>query len=216
MSQIRIRPREQSAPPKSTGQSLTQAQAFVLPIAPNIAALQAADTLTPGQSLKFDLASAKDSTTLNAARASETAENTPEPRKQSSNHSSSTAGLSRHLTSISQTSVSTLDRSQASCAGRQRSEMSSKGSSRSSGGSSGREKSTVPSAWWRAMNYRCHFCLKVLAPMKMGPLDRLVWFLGFRQMYCQHCFIAHYRPFGLLKLVLAPFRWVYYNLADEE
>ena len=40
--------------------------------------------------------------------------------------------------------------------------------------------------------------------MKMGTLDRFLLFLSIRQYYCQHCFIAHYRPFGPLKLLLAP------------
>lgn len=52
--------------------------------------------------------------------------------------------------------------------------------------------------------------------MKMRPVDYVFWMFGFRQMYCQHCFIAHYRPIGLLKLLTMPFRWVYFNLADEE
>jgi hypothetical protein len=213
MSQIRIRPCDQDEPSKSTGQTLTQAQAFILPIAPNISPLQAADTLTPGQTLKFDLASADCSTTLKDGLCSKTARNVTASPNRQSNRQSFNAGLPSQLTSKQSSSA---DKAQANCAGRHQSEMSRKGSSRTPNGTSGREKSTVPSAWWRAMNYRCHFCMKVLAPMKMGPLDRLIWFFGFRQMYCQHCFIAHYRPFGLLKLLLAPFRWVYYNLADEE
>ena len=213
MSQIRIKPCDQDEPSQSTGQTLTQAQAFILPITPNISSLQAAEPLTPGQTLKFDLASADCSTTLEADSRSKTARTVSETPNRPLNRQSSTAGLPSQLTSKQSSSA---DKAQANCAGRHQSEMSRKGSSRTPNGTSGREKSTVPSAWWRAMNYRCHFCMKVLAPMKMGPLDRLIWFFGFRQMYCQHCFIAHYRPFGLLKLLLAPFRWVYYNLADEE
>lgn len=175
MSQTTSKSKTEGKPTSSAKHTLTQAQAFILPIKPKGAAPQIPDCAPPGESQQFDLASVNSSTKL-----------------------------------------ATTVQSKIAPAGRQPSEMSRKGSSRSSGGGRVREKSTVPSAWWRAMNYRCHFCMKVLAPMEMKALDYLFWVLGFRQMYCQHCFIAHYRPFGLLKLLLAPLRWVYYNLADEE
>jgi len=178
MSQTTSESKNQRKPSQRAKQTLTQAQAFILPITPNNAIPQTTDYRPPGETQQFSIASMNSSNTLK-----------------------------------------TVVKSPTATAGRQPSEMSRKGSSsssRSSGDRSRREKSTVPSAWWRAMNYRCHFCVKVLAPMEMKSLDYVFWLLGFRQMYCQHCFIAHYRPFGLLKLLLAPFRWVYFNLADEE
>ncbi len=205
-------------------QTLTQAQEFVLPVTPNFPSPQAADSLPPGQTAAFVLAEASSSTRLAAVTVSHPANNgtqrpsiRPERQKQIFASQQCSTTMVPLTVGSKNSSVSIVDRNsaQSAVAGRPGTDMSDQRSSRSSSGRS-QSKSTVPSAWWRAMNYRCHFCMKVLAPMKMGTLDRFLLLLSIRQYYCQHCFIAHYRPFGPLKLLLAPLRWVYFNLADEE
>ena len=224
MSDQNIRRHDTGKPAVTRKQTLRQAQEFVLPVTPNFPSPQAAESLPPGQTAAFVLAEASSSTRLAAPTVSYPANNGTrrlsihsERQKQILANQQRSTPLASLAVGNKNSVVSVGDRNSAqkALAGRPGTDMSDQRSSRSSGGRS-QSKSTVPSAWWRAMNYRCHFCMKVLAPMKMGTLDRFLLFLSIRQYYCQHCFIAHYRPFGPLKLLLAPLRWVYFNLADEE
>ena len=74
----------------------------------------------------------------------------------------------------------------------------------------------LPSVWYRAMTYRCHFCLN---PLQAGPrgLVRVFWaMLSLRVGYCPHCFVVRTHPIGPLKLLLAPFRAIYTAFLDAE
>lgn len=76
--------------------------------------------------------------------------------------------------------------------------------------------STVPSILYRSLNYRCAFCLKVLAST---PLTLMGWvwvILGMRRQYCPHCFNTYMVPYGWLKYVIFPFRYVYIALTEDD
>jgi len=76
--------------------------------------------------------------------------------------------------------------------------------------------STVPSVLWRCVNYRCAFCLKVLLVSPMTMMGWLWVVLGMRRHYCPHCFSTYMVPYGWLKYVLAPLRYVYISLSEED
>ena len=76
--------------------------------------------------------------------------------------------------------------------------------------------STVPSVLYRSLNYRCAFCLNVLATT---PLTLMGWFwllLGMRRQYCPHCFTTYMVPYGWLKYLVLPFRYIYIALNDDD
>lgn len=81
---------------------------------------------------------------------------------------------------------------------------------------SSRPISTVPSVLYRSLNYRCAFCLNVLATT---PLTLMGWFwllLGMRRQYCPHCFTTYMVPYGWLKYLVLPFRYIYIALNDDD
>ncbi len=62
--------------------------------------------------------------------------------------------------------------------------------------------------WSEALRYRCGFCRKVMVRVAPTAFWFLAGLLGFRQYYCPHCFQVRVRPFGWLKVLLRPFRFI--------
>lgn len=79
-----------------------------------------------------------------------------------------------------------------------------------------RKKAELPSVAFRSLNYRCSFCLKVMTPAPLMGLGYLLVLFGLRRQYCPHCFSSYLLPYGWLRYVLFPFRYVYISLNDED
>ncbi len=74
----------------------------------------------------------------------------------------------------------------------------------------------LPSVLYRALTYRCHFCMN---PLQSGPkgLTKFFWAMfSLRVGYCPHCFVVRTHPIGPLKLLLLPFRMLYIAFLDAE
>lgn len=77
-------------------------------------------------------------------------------------------------------------------------------------------RNTYHGVWWRALNYRCGFCLNKLSksPRSLRRFVLMLFSLG--EGYCPHCFTVKMHPIGILKFVVSPIRALYYSFLDAE
>lgn len=64
--------------------------------------------------------------------------------------------------------------------------------------------------WIEAIRYKCHFCRNVLRKVPLESIWFLLLPLGFRRLYCPHCFEMKIRPSGWLRLLISPL-WILFN-----
>jgi len=77
-------------------------------------------------------------------------------------------------------------------------------------------RDTNHGVWWRALNFRCGFCLNKLShsPRSLRSLVLMLFSLG--EGYCPHCFTVKIHPIGILKFLVSPIRALYYSFLDAE
>lgn len=70
--------------------------------------------------------------------------------------------------------------------------------------------------WWRALNYRCGFCLNKLSSSPRSLRHYVLMLFSLGEGYCPHCFTVKIHPIGIFKLLVSPIRALYYSYLDAE
>jgi hypothetical protein len=55
-----------------------------------------------------------------------------------------------------------------------------------------------------------------MQPLEMTFVDKLRYLLGFRRHSCPHCFDTRVLPCHYMKYLLAPFRYMYLGLTEDD